>query len=124
MGRVLAASLFFTSGTQMVLNSDATMNYIISHGLPWVELAYCSTVAILLLGSFSLFIGCGTRIAALALGLFVITAAIVFHHEVSILQERQLFFSNLAISGGLFCFITTGAGRLSIDFWISHRLKP
>jgi putative oxidoreductase len=68
----------------------------------------------------ALAIGFKARWAALALGLFTIVAALLFHRYWAMPEQQQfmqelLFMKNLAIAGGMFIVASLGAGAASID---------
>jgi putative oxidoreductase len=79
-----------------------------------------SLVGRLLLAALFLPAGIGTRLAALALGVFTLVASFFFHNYWGVAAEQQfvqqlLFFKNIAVAGGLFTLAAFGAGAWSVD---------
>jgi hypothetical protein len=56
----------------------------------------------------------GTRLAALALAVFTLLAAVLFHRAPDQMQQI-LFMKNLAIAGGMLILTARGAGTWSLD---------
>ena len=60
-------------------------------------------------------VGWLTWVAALALTLFCIATAALFHTDFAIRNELLHFEKDLAIAGGLLAFAASGAGVWSVD---------
>jgi putative oxidoreductase len=114
-GRVLLALLFFMSGLAKLGASAGTIGYIASKGLPLPGLLYALAVAAEIGGGALLLIGFKARAAALALVVFSVAAAVIFHSQFSDQNQMIHFMKNLAIAGGLLVVATSGAGRFSLD---------
>jgi putative oxidoreductase len=114
-GRFLLAILFILSGLSKLGAAAATQAYIAKAGLPLPVLAYVGTVAIELGAGLMLLVGYRTRAAALALALFTLAAAALFHNQFGDRNQFIHFMKNLAICGGLLQVYVFGAGGLSID---------
>ena len=65
-------------------------------------------------GSCSL-IGWQTRCAALALAIFCVVAALLFHTNFADRNQLLHFEKDLAIAGGLLAFFAFGPGRYAVD---------
>lgn len=115
VGRILLAVLFLLAGIGKLTTAEATTDYIASVGLPLPEIVYYLTVALELLGGLALIVGYKTRYVALALGLFSIAAAAIFHNNLADQMQMTMFLKNFAIAGGMFMLALYGPGRLSID---------
>lgn len=119
-GRVLLALIFITSGFSKLGNLDGTAGYIASVGLPAGGALALGAGLLEVVAGLALAIGFKARWAALALGLFTIVAALLFHAYWAMPEQQQfmqqlLFMKNLAIAGGMFIVASLGAGAASID---------
>jgi putative oxidoreductase len=54
-------------------------------------------------------------LVALALAIFTMTAALVFHRDFAVQNQMIHFMKNLAIAGGLLQIVAFGAGSISLD---------
>jgi putative oxidoreductase len=119
-GRVLLALIFITSGFSKLGNLDGTAGYIASVGLPAGGALALGAGLLEVVAGLALAIGFKARWAALALGVFTIVAALLFHRYWAMPEQQQfmqqlLFMKNLAIAGGMFIVASLGAGAASID---------
>ena len=115
VARLLLAALFILAGIAKIGGAEGTIGYIASVGLPAPELLYYATLVVEIGGGLLLAIGFKARYAAVALGLFSIAAAALFHNDFAQQSEMTAFLKNLAIAGGMFMVALTGPGRLSLD---------
>lgn len=115
VARILLASLFVLAGIGKIAAPAATIDYIGSVGLPLPAIIYGGTIAVEILGGLALLIGFKTRYAGLALALFSIAAAFLFHNKLADQMQMTMFLKNLALAGGLLMVFAFGPGRLSID---------
>jgi putative oxidoreductase len=115
IGRLFLAAIFLLSGASKVAAPGATIAYIGSAGLPLPQLAFIAAAAIELGGGLALALGYRTRIAAVLLALFSLTAALTFHSALSDQNQFIHFFKNIAMAGGLLQVVAFGPGRFSLD---------
>lgn len=120
LGRVLIAVLFLPAGFGKLTGFAGTVGYISSVGLPLPTLAAVLAIVVEIGGGLAVLTGFGTRIAALALALFTLTASFFFHNYWGAPADQQfmqqlLFFKNIAVAGGLFTLAAWGAGAWSLD---------
>ena len=115
MSRILLAALFVMAGVNKLSSVEGTIGYIASVGLPLPELVYMGTLALEIGAGLMLAIGLQTRFAAIALGVFSIAAALIFHSNFADPNEITAFLKNLAIGGGMFALATAGSGRFGIQ---------
>ena len=115
VARLLLATLFILAGFNKLRGMEGTVGYIASVGLPLPELVYFGTVALEIIGGLMLAAGFKARYAALALGVFSLMTAVVFHSNFAEQSELTAFFKNLAIGGGMFMVAAFGPGRFSLD---------
>ncbi|MEM9501601.1 MAG: DoxX family protein [Pseudomonadota bacterium] len=113
--RLLLAALFILAGVNKIGAAESTIGYIGSVGMPFPQVVFAATVALEIIGGLMLVIGLKTRSAALALGVFSIASAVVFHNDFADQMEMTSFLKNLAIAGGMFAVAAFGPGRLSLD---------
>lgn len=120
-GRLLLAVLFLPAGIGKITGFTGTVGYIASAGLPLPQLAALFALTVEVAGGMALLLGFGTRVAALALALFTLVAAFIFHGYWAVAANQQfmqslLFFKNLALAGGLLTLAAWGPGAWSVDF--------
>ena len=118
--RILLALIFITSGWAKIGGFDGTVGYIASKGLPMPQVIAALTIVIELGAGLALLFGWLTRWAALALGVFTLLAAFIFHAYWAVPAEQVMmqqinFMKNLAIAGGMLALAAYGAGAWSID---------
>ncbi len=120
VGRILLAVIFIISGIGKITGFDGTVGYIASKGLPMAQLVAIGTIVVEIGGGILLAIGYKARWAALALAVFTLLAAILFHNfwavEAAQKMNQQInFLKNLAITGGMLMVFAFGPGRMSVD---------
>ena len=115
VGRALLAPLFLISGVGKLTAYTATVGYIGSVGLPFPVLAYGGAVALEVVGGLMLLAGYKTRWVALALALFTLATAFLFHSALADQNQFIHFLKNIAVTGGLIQVAAFGAGRWSLD---------
>lgn len=113
-GRILIGGMFLLAGLNKITGDmAATGGYMESAGVPAILLW---PVIILEIGAgLALILGWKTRLAALALAIFTVIAAILFHNNFGDRMQMILFMKNLAIVGGLLYVYAAGAGSTSVD---------
>lgn len=113
VARVLMASIFIGAGLSKLGDGYAgTQGYMASVGLPGELLPL--VILLEIGGGIALVLGFQARLAALALAIFSIVSALMFHGAPDQMQQI-MFMKNLAMAGGLLAFTVFGAGRLSLD---------
>lgn len=115
--RLLLALIFVHEGTTLALHFGNTVKAMaaLGIGLPLVV----ATIALQLSAGLAVALGLLTRLGAIALGLFCLATAALFHTNLAAQNELLHFEKDLAIAGGMFVLATAGAGSLSFD----HRLN-
>ena len=114
-GRVLIAAIFVLAGAGKLTDPSGTISYIRSAGLPLPQVAYAGTVAVELLGGLALIVGFRIRTAALALAVFCLASAALFHNQIGDETQFVMFFKNIAIAGGLLFVAAFGPGRFALN---------
>ena len=120
VGRILLAVIFVTSGFQKMGGFEGTTGYIASKGLPMPQVLAALTILVELGGGILLVIGWKARWAALAIAVFTLLAAFLFHNYWAmtgeeVMQDRISFWKNISIAGGMLMVFAFGPGRYSID---------
>jgi len=111
VGRSLMAALFVLAGVAKILGPAPFVEHMTRFGVPALLLP--AVIALELGGGLWLLSGYRARFAALALGLFCVLTATIFHHDFGDKAERTLFFKDLAIAGGLLVLSAATTWRLS-----------
>jgi putative oxidoreductase len=120
LGRVLLAWLFIPAGWAKIAGFAGTAGYIASKGLPLPEVAAALAIAVELGLGILLLIGWQARWAALGLAIFVAVITPLFHNfwampEAQQMMQKQAFWKNLAVVGGLLFVWAFGPGGWSLD---------
>ena len=116
-GRILIAALFLIAGIGKIGSGYAgTQGYMEAMGVPGVLLPL--VIALEIGGAFLVISGLWTRVTALALGVFTILSAVLFHANFADQMQQIMFLKNFAIAGGFVFLAVKGAGQWSID---AHR---
>lgn len=110
--RTLTALIFIMAGYGKITGYAGTEQYMQAMGVPAAMLPL--VILLELGGGIALLLGFQTRLTALALALFSIAAAFIFHAGADQMTQIMLM-KNLAMAGGLLAFTVFGAGRLSLD---------
>ena len=120
LGRILLAWLFIPAGWAKIGGFAGTVGYIASKGVPMPEVAAALAIAIELGLGILLLIGWQARWAALGLAIFVAVITPIFHAfwavpEAQVMMQKQAFWKNLAVVGGLLFVHAFGPGGWSLD---------
>lgn len=113
VGRLLLAALFVYDGWIVINNYGATANYLAQFGVP--PLLLVPALVLQVVGGLLIAIGWNARLAALALSIFCISTALIFHTQFGDPNEAIQFWKDLAIAGGLLILVVHGAGAFSLD---------
>ena len=120
VGRVLLAFMFVYSGFGKIGGFERTAANIASKGLPLPEIGAAIAIAVELGGGLMLALGWKTRCAALAIAVFTLAAAVLFHNfwtmtDQAMRTNQVMFMKNIAIIGGMLMVVAFGPGRYSLD---------
>ena len=121
IGRILLAITFIMSGLGKLGAPGATQGYIAAMGMPAPLLAYIGAVAIEVGGGALLLVGYRSKLVAIALAVFCVITALVFHHALGDQNQMIHFFKNLAMAGGLLQVAAFGSGSIGLDSRLSAR---
>jgi putative oxidoreductase len=114
LARILMGALFVLAGIQKLQGIDSVAGYIASVGLPAaVVLAWLSGIFEIMVGA-AIIAGVYFKEAVLALAVFVILAAFIFHNPNTWADQavqQTMFLKNMAIVAGLLYMAAYGAGN-------------
>jgi putative oxidoreductase len=113
VGRVLLAALFLLEGWSKVRGYGPAVAYMERFSVPGLLLP--AAIFVELAGGILLIVGWQARCAALALAIFCIVTALLFHTNLADRNQLLHFEKDLAIAGGLLVLAAFGPGRFSLD---------
>ena len=120
VGRLLLSWLFIPAGFSKIAGFAGTVGYIASKGIPMPEVCAALAIAAELGLGILLLVGWQARWAALGLAVFVAVITPLFHNfwampEAQVMMQKQAFWKNLAVVGGLLMVYAFGPGGWSVD---------
>lgn len=118
VARLMMGQIFLIAGLQKIGGYEGTQGYMESAGVPGMLLPL--VILVEAGGGLALVIGWQTKLTAMALALFTLAAAVLFHNNFADQMQTILFMKNIAIAGGLMLLAVHGAGGYSVD---SRRLR-
>ncbi len=107
IARFLLGLIYVLGGTAL-FTGGLPIDFAASKGIP--EILVWLAFVVKFVGGLAVIIGYQTRIAALALVVFTVLTAFIFHSFLG-----GVFLKEMAMIGGLLVLATTGAGKFSID---------
>ncbi|MBB4575390.1 DoxX family protein [Rhizobium lentis] len=117
LGRLLLSLIFLHEGLSLAADLAATVDAFEKLGLS-APIAF-ATIVLQIGAGLCVATGFLSRLGALALALFCLATAVLFHTNFASQNELLHFEKDLAIAGGMFVLVAPGAGSISI----SHLLK-
>lgn len=112
-GRLGLAAIFLLAGINKIQAYEMSAQYMASGGLPGALLP--AVIAFEIIGALLLIVGYKTRWIALLFAGFTALTAIMFHNNLGDQVQFQMFFKNIAITGGFLVLAAHGAGKYSLD---------
>jgi putative oxidoreductase len=112
VARALLAAIFIWSGYGKITGYDGAVAYMQGFGVPGVLLPL--VILAELGGGLAILLGVLSRPAALALALFTLAAAIIFHSNFGDEVQQIMFMKNLAMAGGLLLLFVNGPGAYAV----------
>jgi putative oxidoreductase len=120
VSRLLLAWIFVHEGGFLALNFEVASAAMAKMGVP--AFALVATIVLQLAAGIAIAVGWHARPGAMALGLFCVAMAVLFHTNFASRNELLHFEKDLAIAGGMFVLMLRGSGRWSIDaMWQEKR---
>ena len=113
LARLFLAHIFLLAGFSKITGYAGTQGYMESMGVPGALLLL--VIVLEIGGGLALIVGLFTRWAALALALFCVAAAVIFHRNFADQMQMIMFMKNFAMAGGLLLLYVHGGGAFSID---------
>jgi putative oxidoreductase len=115
LARILIAILFLVASYNKFKGLGGSTAYFTKLGVPQASITAPLVAAFELAMGILLLVGFKTRLAALALAVFVVIAALIAHTNFVDANQLNHFLKNLAIAGGCLAIFVTGAGAYSAD---------
>lgn len=119
LGRIGLSLIFIISGWGKVSGFDATQGYMEGMGVPGGLLPL--VILLELGGGLAILLGVLTRFNAVALAVFSLLAAALFHGNFADATQFVPFWKNVALAGGFLMVAAHGPGPLSVDAWLLRR---
>ena len=125
IGRILLGWIFVRSGYGKLFTIDAVAASFPPRGIP-AFMAYIS-VPFEFFGGLAIMFGLATRYVMMGFVVFMLVATFTSHRywdftdPVVRRAQDSSFWKNMAMLGGIFFLFVCGAGRLSLDNWLSKR---
>lgn len=113
VARVFLGQIFLLAGLSKITAYAGTQGYMEAMGVPGVLLPL--VILLEVGGGLAIIAGWQTKSAAIALSVFSIIAAVIFHHNFADQTQTIMFMSDIAIAGGLLLLVVHGAGAYSLD---------
>jgi len=115
VGRILIGLLFVVAAYNKFKGYDGSIAYFTRLGMPAASAMVPLVILFEVLAGVLLIVGYQTRIAAIALGIFVVAAAVTAHTNFADGNQLNHFLKNVAIAGGCLALFVSGAGAFSVD---------
>ncbi len=112
IARVLLSAIFVTAGFSKISGYAGTQAYMESHGLPGGLLP--AVIALEVIGGLAVLLGVWSRYAGLALAIFSIAAAAVFHNNFADQAQATNFMKNICMAGGFLLLYANGSGKYAV----------
>lgn len=119
LGRIALSLLFIISGWGKISGYAGTQQYMEAMGVPGMLLPL--VILLELGGGLAIAAGLFSRWIAIALAVFSVATALVFHANFGDAAQAINFWKNIGMAGGLLLLAAQGAGAFSIDALIQRR---
>ena len=115
IARIFIAILFLIAAYNKFKGLGGTTGYMTKLGVPAPSIMAPVVAAFELVAGLLLLVGFKTRLVALAIGVFVVAAALLAHTNFADGNQLNHFLKNFAIVGGCLALFVTGGGAYSVD---------
>ena len=113
VARILLGHIFLIAGLGKIAGYADTQGYMDAMGVPGLLLPL--VILLEVGGGLAVIIGWQTKWASIALAVFTVVTAVIFHSNFADQTQMIMFMKNLAITGGLMLLASHGAGAYSLD---------
>jgi putative oxidoreductase len=113
VARIFLGHIFLLAGVSKINTYEGTQGYMDAMGVPGVILPL--VILLEIAGGLMIIAGWKTKLASIALALFTVVAAAIFHNNFADQMQMILFMKNIAIVGGFLLLAVHGAGAYSLD---------
>lgn len=113
LGRIGLALIFIVAGWGKITGYEGTQQYMQAMGVPGALLPL--TILLELGGGLAIAAGLFTRWTAIALAVFSVVTAFIFHADFGDAAQATNFWKNVAMAGGFLLLAAQGAGAWSVD---------
>ena len=113
IARIFLGHIFLLAGLSKINAYEGTQGYMDMMGVPGALLPL--VIVLEVAGGLAIIAGWKTRYTAIALGVFTVVAAAIFHNNFADQMQMIMFMKNIAITGGLMLLAVHGAGAYSLD---------
>ena len=107
VGRIFLSTIFLIEGMNKIFNYEGTIEYMENFNVS--EYLAIPAIIVEILFPLLLIVGYQTKISALALAIFTLTTALIFHADFTNQMQLISFLKNFAIAGGFLINFVTGA---------------
>lgn len=113
IARILMSVMFIVAGYSKIGAYAGTQEYMAAAGVPGFLLPL--VILLELGGGLAILFGFLTRWVAVALALFCLASAWLFHNVPGDQMQQIMFMKNVTIAGGFLILACSGAGKFSFD---------
>lgn len=117
LGRIGLSAIFILSGLQKISAYAGTQQYMESAGVPGALLPL--VIVVELGGGLAILAGFFTRWVAIAMAVFSLVTAVLFHAHFDDAMQSINFWKNIGIAGGFLVLAAGSPGEWSVD----HRMR-
>ena len=115
IGRICIGALFVMAAYAKFKGLAGTTGYLTKLGVPAPSIMAPIVATFELIVGVLLIVGFKTRLAALAVAIFVVVAALLAHTNFDDQNQLNHLLKNFAIAGGCLALFVSGAGIYSVD---------
>ena len=113
LGRIFISVIFLYSGTNKILNYEITFQWIEIFEISKFLLVF--TVIMEIIFPVFIIIGYKTKIAAIALSIYCLSTAFIFHNDFSSQTQIITFLQNISLTGALILMIVNGTKDWALE---------